>query len=256
LPIQLSAEQARVIGWLMEKSVVTPAQYPLTLNALTNACNQKSSRHPVMSLSQGEVQRTVRQLQDAHLIAVEENFKSQVEKYSQRLCNTPFSQYQFDPAQFSIICTLLLRGPRTPGELRANSGRLHEFADNHAVSDTLGELLNAEAGPLVVQLPRTPGRRDAEFMHLLSGDVGGDVDGNVGGDVAGDAGGDVDIQANQPTAPAEPATAPVAATATEPTGLTERVSRLEQQVAELQNIVAHLSSSANSTDPATTTNTD
>lgn len=155
----------------MEKSIVTPDQYPLTLNALTNACNQKSSRNPVMSLQQGIVQRTARDLEAKHLLRVEENFKRGVEKYSQRFCNSRYSDYQFDTGQFAIICLLLLRGPQTPGELRANSGRLHSFADNAAVVASLTELIDRERGPIVLQLPRTPGRKDAEYTHLFAGPV-------------------------------------------------------------------------------------
>jgi uncharacterized protein YceH (UPF0502 family) len=138
VPPKLTANEARIIGCLMEKSVVTPDQYPLTSNALTNACNQKTGRNPVMSLALGIVQRTARDLVAKHLVLVEENFKSGVEKYKQRLCNTTFGDYQFDPPQFAIVCLLLLRGPQTPGELRAHSGRLHAFADNAAVADALG----------------------------------------------------------------------------------------------------------------------
>ncbi len=163
--------EARVIGCLMEKSVLTPDQYPLTLNALTNACNQKSSREPVMSLDQVTVQRTVRALKEKHLVQIEENFRSQVEKYNQRLCNTLLSELQLEPAQFAVICVLLLRGPRTPGELRANSGRLHTFADNEEVVETLRTLMEREGDALVCRLPRVPGRRDAQYMHLLSGPV-------------------------------------------------------------------------------------
>jgi hypothetical protein len=171
IPLNLSANESRVIGCLMEKSVTTPDQYPLTLNALTNACNQKSSRNPVMSLAQGMVQHTVRDMESNHLLRVEDNFKSGVEKYSQRFCNTSFSQLQFDSPQFAIVCLLLLRGPQTPGELRARSGRLHEFADNTAVVEALTGLIEWEGDPLVVKLPRTPGRKDAEYMHLFSGSV-------------------------------------------------------------------------------------
>jgi uncharacterized protein YceH (UPF0502 family) len=167
----LTANEARVIGCLIEKSVVTSDQYPLTLNALTNACNQKSSREPVMSLQSGEVQRVIRDLEDKSLARADENFKSRTEKYIQRFCNTRFSDYQFDPAQLAIVCLLLLRGPQTPGELRARSGRLHAFSDNAAVVDALNALVEWENGPLVVQLPRTPGRKDAEYMHLFSGPV-------------------------------------------------------------------------------------
>ncbi len=171
MPLNLTANEARVIGCLMEKSVVTPDQYPLTLNALTNACNQKSARDPVMSLDRGVVQRTARALAEKHLVNAEENFKSGVEKYKQRFCNSNFSDYQFDPAQFAIICLLLLRGPQTPGELRARSGRLHTFADNAAVTAALSSLIEREGAPLVVKLPRTPGRKDSEYMHLFSGPI-------------------------------------------------------------------------------------
>ena len=210
--LKLTANEARVIGCLMEKSVVTPDQYPLTLNTLTNACNQKSSRNPIMSLDKGAVQRTARDLRDKHLLRVEENFKSGTEKYLQRFCNTQLADYQFDPAQFAIVCLLLLRGAQTPGELRARSGRLHTFADNAAVEDALTTLVVWQANPLVAKLPRTPGRRDAEYMHLFSGPV----------DVATRPG------------PAKAATDrgnPEAAGLTE---LEQRVSKLEAEVAELK----------------------
>lgn len=169
MPLDLTANEARVIGCLMEKSVITPDQYPLTLNALVNACNQKSGRNPVMSLQPGVVQRTARDLEGKHLVRVEENFKSRVEKYAQRFCNTRYSDFQFDPAQFAVVCLLLLRGPQTPGELRARSARLYAFADNSAVVNALGGLLEREGEPLVVKLPRAPGRKDSEYMHLFSG---------------------------------------------------------------------------------------
>lgn len=168
---QLTPTEARILGCLMEKSAVTPDQYPLTLTALTNACNQKSSREPVMSLERGEVQRSARGLRDKHLVQIDENFKSGVEKYGQRFCNTHFSDFHFNSAQFAIVCLLLLRGPQTPGELRARSGRLHDFADNDAVTAALADLMAPEHEPLVVQLPRTPGRKDAEYMHQLCGPV-------------------------------------------------------------------------------------
>ena len=171
IPQNLSANECRILGSLMEKSVTTPEQYPLTLNALVNACNQKSAREPVMSLSQGTVQHTVRSLDEQHLLRIEENFKRGVEKYTHRLCNSSYSELQFDTAQFAIVCLLLLRGPQTPGELRARSGRLHEFADNNAVVTTLNSLAEYPVDPLVVQLPRSPGRKDSEYMHLLSGEI-------------------------------------------------------------------------------------
>ena len=208
----LNDKEARIIGCLIEKSITTPDQYPLTLNALTNACNQKSSRNPVMSLTQGEVQHTIRELQDKHLVRADENFKSRVEKYAQRFCNTRYSNLQFDDAQLAIVCLLLLRGPQTPGELRSRSGRLHAFADNDEVVQALASLIERDGDPLVVKLPRTPGRKDSEYMHLFSGDV--------------------DVEAN-----ASQAAASRPAAATERHGvaeLAERVSQLEAEVAAIK----------------------
>jgi len=210
----LTADEARIIGCLMEKSVVTPEQYPLTLNALTNACNQKSSRNPVMSLEPGMVQRTVRDLQAKHLVRADENFKSGVEKYIQRFCNSHFGNYQFDPPQFAIVCLLLLRGPQTPGELRARSGRLHTFADNAAVVEALTGLIKRETNPLVVKLPRTPGRKDAEYMHLFSGPI------------------DVEAHASQAQAAMTTGSSERASVS----DLAQRVSRLEAEVADLREI--------------------
>lgn len=173
----LSDKEARVVGCLIEKSVVTPDQYPLTLNALTNACNQKSSREPVMALQPGEVQQTIRQLEAKHLARTDENFKSRTEKYSQRFCNTRYSNLQFDDGQLAIVCLLLLRGPQTPGELRSRSGRLHTFADNDEVVTAINGLIHREGEPMLVKLPRTPGRKDSEYMHLFSGAV--DVEAHV-----------------------------------------------------------------------------
>lgn len=163
--------EARIIGCLIEKSIVTPDQYPMTLNSLVNACNQKSSRSPVMNLSQGEVLHSIRGLEAKHLVRAEENFKSRTDKYSQRFCSTRYSDYQFSEAQVAIVCLLLLRGPQTPGELKARSGRLYTFADNAEVSVTLESLIEREGEPLLVKLPRAAGRKDSEYMHLFSGAV-------------------------------------------------------------------------------------
>ncbi|MEM9208980.1 MAG: YceH family protein [Pseudomonadota bacterium] len=174
MPETLNEREARVIGCLIEKSIVTPDQYPLTLNALTNACNQKSSRDPVMSLQPGEVQHTVRALEARHLVRTEDNFKSKTEKYSQRFCNTRYSDLQLDTAEVAIVCLLLLRGAQTPGELRARSGRLHAFEDNAAVVAALHGMIERDGDPLVIKLPRTPGRKDSEYTHLFGGPI--DVD--------------------------------------------------------------------------------
>ena len=209
---ELNDKEARVIGCLIEKSIVTPDQYPLTLNALTNACNQKSSRDPVMSLQPGEVQQTIRQLEARHFVRTDENFKSRTEKYSQRFCNTRYSNIQFDDAQLAIVCLLLLRGPQTPGELRSRSGRLHTFADNAEVVASLNELIQREGDSMVVKLPRTPGRKDSEYMHLFSGEV--DIDSY-----------ESEVKASKPEA------SPDRVTIAE---LAERVSALEAEVAELK----------------------
>lgn len=167
----LTPEEARIIGCLMEKSVVTPDLYPLTLNSLTNACNQKSSRDPVMNMTPGEVQHTVRALAEKNMVHIEENFKRGIEKYSHRFCNTRYSELKLDEAQFSIICLMLLRGPQTPGELRAHSGRLHTFADNAEVVVTLEGLLDYHGNELVVKLPRIAGRKDSEYTHQFCGPI-------------------------------------------------------------------------------------
>lgn len=169
--IELTLEEARVLGSLMEKAVTTPDQYPLTLNALTNACNQKSSRSPVMSLDRGVVQRTARQLDEKHLVSKSENFKSGVEKYAQRLCNTHLGELQFNDAEYAIVCLLLLRGPQTPGELRTRCSRLHVFEDNQEVTGVLLGLMQREGDPVVTRLPRTAGRLDSAYAHLFSGEI-------------------------------------------------------------------------------------
>jgi uncharacterized protein YceH (UPF0502 family) len=209
---KLDKNEARIIGCLIEKSVVTPDQYPLTLNALTNACNQKSARNPVMALRQGEVQHALRILEGKHLVRMEENFKSRTEKYTQRFCNTRYSDLQFDPPELAIVCLLLLRGPQTPGELRARSGRLHTFADNAEVVLALNSLIEREGGPLLVKLPRTPGRKDSEYMHLFGGPV--DVEAHVS-----------QAQAAKPAASAERVSV---------AELAKRVTELEAEVAELK----------------------
>ncbi|MBT8108692.1 MAG: DUF480 domain-containing protein [Gammaproteobacteria bacterium] len=210
--VELDATEARVIACLIEKSVITPDQYPLTLNALTNACNQKSGRDPVMSLTPGEVQHAIRMLEGKHLARTEENFRSRTEKYTQRFCNTRYSDLQLNPAQLAVVTLLLLRGPQTPGELRSRSGRLHQFADNSEVVATLTGLIERDGGPLIVKLPRTPGRKDSEYTHLFCGPV--DVDAHV-----------------EAAATARPASH---TSRVKTSDLEERVSRLEAEVAALK----------------------
>ena len=171
--MELSQNEIRVVGCLMEKAVTTPDQCPLTLNALAAACNQKSSREPVLSLDRATVQRTARALEDQGYVTSEENFRTGVIKYSQRVCNTAFSDQQFSEAEYAVVCVLLLRGPQTPGELRTRSARLYAFEDNDAVDETLAGLMDTarEGGAVVARLPRKTGRRDHEYVHLFSGHV-------------------------------------------------------------------------------------
>jgi uncharacterized protein YceH (UPF0502 family) len=168
--IDLTPNEARVLGCLMEKSVITPENYPLSLNALVNACNQKSSRDPVLSLEPGVVQRTLNELVAKSLVTAP-NIGGRVDKYQQCFCNTHFATIKLTPAEFAIMCLLLLRGPQTPGELKAHSGRLHEFADPAEVDAALEVLMTRADGPLVARLPREPRRKDHTYAHLLSGPI-------------------------------------------------------------------------------------
>ncbi len=171
--IHLSPNEARIIGCLMEKAVLTPDQCPLTLNALTNACNQKSSRDPVLALDRTTVERTARDLNDKSLVTRDENFRSGVVKYQQRLCNTMFSELTLAEDEYAVVCLLLLRGPQTPGELRARSGRLRVFEESDAVAETLQRLMDTsrDGGAVVARLARVSGRRDHQYAHLLSGEI-------------------------------------------------------------------------------------
>jgi len=162
--------EARVIGALMEKEITTPDHYPLSLNALTNACNQKSNRDPVMNLSETEVQEALDSLHRKHLVLDRSGFGSRVVKFKQRFCNTEFSDLHFTPGETAIVCLLLLRGPQTPGELRARSGRLHAFAGLDEVQQCLETLAGREEGPLVAALPREPGRREIRWSQLFTGE--------------------------------------------------------------------------------------
>ncbi len=154
--IQLTQNQLRVIGCLIEKSLTTPDQYPLSLNALTNACNQKSNRDPVVSLSEIEVQQTIDLLAEKQLIMNQSGHASRVQKYKHRFCNTEFGELQFSAQELGIICVLFLRGPQTPGELRTRTNRLCEFQDSHETESVLNEM--SQTG-YVIKLEREPGKR-------------------------------------------------------------------------------------------------
>lgn len=161
----LTEIEARVLGCLVEKEITTPEYYPLSLNALVNACNQKSNRDPHMNLAESEVQQALRVL-GQHGLARSASTDSRVAKYEHRLADT----FNFTRPETAILCELLLRGPQTPGELRSRAERMHPFEDLSLVHSTLKHLVEREL-PLVLLLPRQPGTKEARYAHLLSGSV-------------------------------------------------------------------------------------
>ena len=171
MPIELTANEARVIGCLIEKQTATPDQYPLSLNALTNACNQKSNRDPVLALGERDVQAVVDGLMRRQLVLEKSGFGSRVPKFQHLFCNTQFGSLKFSPQGTAIICELLLRGPQTPGELRTHAARLAPLHDVSEVETELEELATRPDGPFVARLTREPGRRESRYMHLFSGEA-------------------------------------------------------------------------------------
>jgi len=165
--IRLSAIEARIIGSLIEKQITTPDQYPLSLNALVNACNQKSNREPLMQLDEATVKFAVDSLARRHYVVEKSGFGSRVPKYQQVFCNTEFGSLKFTPQETAIVCELLLRGPQTPGELRARVPRMAELPDPGVIEVLLAGLANRPDGALVAQLPRESGRRDSRWAQLF-----------------------------------------------------------------------------------------
>jgi uncharacterized protein YceH (UPF0502 family) len=161
----MTANEARVLGALIEKEITTPEYYPLSLNALMNACNQKSNRDPMMHLDEDTVRQALRGLND-QLLARSAASEGRVAKYEHRLGET----FNFDRKETAILCELLLRGPQTPGELRSRAERMHSFDDLSEVQTTLQRLMRREP-PLVKLLARQPGMKEARYAHLLCGDV-------------------------------------------------------------------------------------
>ncbi len=174
MDMELTLLQTRVIACLIEKEITTPDQYPLSLNALTLACNQKSNRDPVLHLSEAEVQETIDQLIQKHLLREGSGYGSRVVKYKHRFCNTEFGELKLSEQELAIICVLFLRGPQTPGELRTRTNRLCSFVDVHEVEKVLQQMAERDAAPLVARLAREPGKREARFAHLFSGEVTAD----------------------------------------------------------------------------------
>ena len=168
MDITLTALEARVIGALIEKEITTPDQYPLSLNALVTACNQKSNREPVMELDEAQVQDTVDGLVKKHMVSEKTAFGSRVTKYRQRFCNTEFGSLTFTPQELGILCVMLLRGAQTPGELRTRTSRLCRFDDVREVEVVLERLMERDDGPFVARLPREPGKRESRYVQLFS----------------------------------------------------------------------------------------
>jgi uncharacterized protein YceH (UPF0502 family) len=171
MSVELTALEARVIGCLIEKQIATPDQYPLSLNALTNACNQKSNRDPVLDVDEREVQAVVDGLMRRQLLLERSGFGSRVPKYQHLFCNTEYGSLKFSPQQTGIVCELLLRGPQTPGELRTHAARLCALKDVTEVETALEDLMTRPEGPFVARLTREPGRRESRYMHLFSGEA-------------------------------------------------------------------------------------
>lgn len=163
--IVLSDLEARVLGCLVEKEITTPEYYPLSLNALLHACNQKSNREPLMNLEEDAVRHALRGLGE-HALARSASGDSRVSKYEHRLADV----FNFTRPETAILCELLLRGPQTPGELRSRAERMHPFEDLSVVHTTLKHLMEREP-PLVKVLPRQAGNKEARYSHLLCGDV-------------------------------------------------------------------------------------
>jgi uncharacterized protein len=164
--IVLDQVEVRVLGSLVEKAITTPDYYPLSLNALINACNQKSNRDPVMTLDEDAVRRALRSLKEMELAGPADTTDSRVTKYEHRLQEV----YNFDRRETAILCELLLRGPQTPGELHTRAERMHPFDDIREVQSTLQRLMKREP-PLIILLPRWSGTKEPRYSHLLSGIV-------------------------------------------------------------------------------------
>ncbi len=166
MTIILNSIEARVLGSLVEKETTTPDYYPLSLNALVNACNQKSNRDPVMNLDEQAVREALDGLNAKGLAGTASTAESRVTKYEHRLQEV----FNFTRAESAILCVLLLRGPQTPGDLRGRTERLHPFSDLGEVQSALQHLMKREP-PLAKMLPRRPGTKEARYAHLLSGEV-------------------------------------------------------------------------------------
>jgi len=178
MAFQLTDIEARVLGALVEKEITTPEYYPLSLNALVNACNQKSNREPVMALDESAVRTALRSLSDQSL-ARSAGTDSRVAKYEHRLSDL----FNFHRHEIAVLCVMLLRGPQTPGELRTRTDRMYSFEDLDSVHSALNLLMKRDP-PLVVLLPRQPGTKESRYAHLFSGDPSAGTSAGMGAGAA------------------------------------------------------------------------
>ncbi|HEV3468767.1 MAG TPA: YceH family protein [Pyrinomonadaceae bacterium] len=204
----LNEVEVRVVGSLVEKQVTTPEYYPLTLNALVNACNQISNRDPVVSFDEQTVARALESLRAKNLVYVFYGSDSRVPKYKHMMTEI----FRLSPAELAAVCVLMLRGPQTVGEVRGRTGRLYSFADLAEAEATLDALARREE-PLVMKLPRQPGRKEARYAHLLAGAP--------------------EVEESRPEPRVEPAVREVRAE-------NERLARLEAEVETLRGEVTEL----------------
>lgn len=208
-PFALTPAEARVLGSLMEKEATTPDYYPLSLNALMNACNQRSNREPVMDLDEDAVRQALHGLEDLRLAGPARGADSRVAKYEHWLGEA----FNLTRAEDALLCVLLLRGPQTPGELRGRTERMHRFEEISDVTAALQKLIDRDP-PLAALLPRQPGAREQRYAHLLSGTVDAAAESTVAASAAAGFGGSGEDA--------------------------ERIANLEAEVAELKKEVAEL----------------
>ena len=203
----LSEIETRVLASLVEKQMTTPEYYPLTLNALTTACNQKNNRNPVTAYTEDQVSQALETLREKNLSYVFYGSTSRVPKYKHVMPEV----LHLKPPEVALLSALMLRGPQTPGELRSNASRLHEFHSLEEIEEILNVLMSREEDPLVARLPRQAGQKEIRFVHLFSGEV-----------------------------PVDEITEPTSPRRVSATSQTDRVTKLEEEVASLKSHVQDL----------------
>ena len=162
----LTETEARIVAALVEKQLTTPEYYPLTLNALIAACNQKTNREPVVSFDEATVSRSLEDLRDKNIVYVYYGSTSRVPKYKHIMPQV----FELEPSETAVLCVLMLRGPQTIGEIKERTGRLYDFKDLNDTNETLESLMKRDE-PLIIRLERAPGQKEARYAHLLSGEV-------------------------------------------------------------------------------------